>query len=163
MSENQIEVVDIKIFPYRFLSAKTSEKVLNKIYSLDGLIRVIINGESLPKVIGYGPGKGLPVSHTERANIELNGELVELGINVGEIIMTVDKSKLHEITEELEPSLEEIFSFGYQMSVGIFTKHDTTISDYLKYGLNFEDKIDKRFIGMSDPRSKTGDTVKIIK
>lgn len=164
MSENlEIDVIDIKIFPNRILSAKTTEKVLNDVYTIDGLLRVIIDGKSLPEVVYEGAAKGLPVNHDDRVNITVNKNEIELGIKVGEIILTVDKSKVNSITEYLEECLDDHFPFGYHLSVGTFSKRETTISDYLKYGPNFEDKIDKRLIGMTDARSKSTDTVKIIK
>lgn len=159
----QIDVVDIKIFPHRFLKAETTEKVLNALYELDGTVRLIIHGEGLPELVNAGPAKGMPVNHTERKTIIVKDQELELLITVGEIVATVEAQNLEKYMEELKTLLDDVFAFGYQTSVGVFTKQDATISDHMKYGPNFENEIDKRFIGMADPRSKTQDTVKIIK
>ena len=52
----QINVIDIKIIPNRFLKPNTCEIILNEIYELEGIVRVLIHGPSLPKKVFYGPG-----------------------------------------------------------------------------------------------------------
>ena len=52
---------------------------------------------------------------------------------------------------------------NYYMLVGIFSRTKTTISDYLKYGENFESVIDNRYIGLVDSRRKSSETVNVIK
>ena len=82
---------------------------------------------------------------------------------VGEIVITVDISKFNEFMEDLEGILDEFIPCDYSMLVGIFTRTKSTISDYLKYGNNFESAIDERYIGLVDSRAKTSETVKVIK
>ena len=53
----QVNVIDIKIIPNRFLKPDTCEKILNEIYELEGNMRVLIHGPSLPKKVFYGPGR----------------------------------------------------------------------------------------------------------
>ena len=65
--------------------------------------------------------------------------------------------------EHTDEILKEVLPCPYKVFIGAFTKKDITISDYLKYGLNFEDKIDPRIIGMADPSSRVKDTVVNIK
>ena len=43
----EINVVDVKIVPDRYLKPDTCEKILNEIYELEGLIRVLVHGPSL--------------------------------------------------------------------------------------------------------------------
>lgn len=159
----QINVIDIKITPYRFLKPNTTEKILNKIYQLDGQQRVLIHGPSIPKKVFYGPGKGHIVNHTDRKKINIKGNDIELRVMVGEIIVTVDMSKFNEFMDNLKDVLETHIPCDYYILIGIFTRTETTISDYLKYGNNFENTIDKRYIGLVDSRSKTSETVKVIK
>ena len=40
------EIIDIKVVPYRFLKPETSERVLNRIFELDGIVRGIVHGPS---------------------------------------------------------------------------------------------------------------------
>jgi methyl-coenzyme M reductase subunit D len=63
---------------------------------------------------------------------------------------------LHEILDENMPC-------DYSILVGIFTRTKSTITDYLKYGNNFESAIDERYIGLVDARSISSETVKVIK
>lgn len=155
-------VIDVRIFPYRFLKPTTAEKILNKIYNLEGKVRVLIHGPSLPKKINYGPAKGLEVNHQDRKTIKVHGEDVDLRLNVGEIIITVELKRLNDFLNQLEDILNENMPCDYIQMIGIFTKTTATVSDYLKYGENFENILDQRYIGMVDPSTRSSDSIKII-
>ena len=156
------EIIDIKIVPYRFLKPETSEKVLNAIFELNGIIRGIVHGPSLPKTVYYGPARGTPVNHQYRKKINVKGQDIDLRLLIGEIVLTVDVKLLNEIMESIEKILDETLSFKYILIIGIFTKTQITVSDYLKYGTNFENVIDERYIGMVDSRARSSETIKMI-
>ena len=156
------EIIDIKIVPYRFLKPETSEKVLNEIFELDGIVRGIVHGPSLPKTVYYGPARGTPVNHQYRKSINVKGQNIDLRLLIGEIILTVNVKLLNEIMESIERILDETLSFKYILIIGIFTKTQITVSDYLKYGTNFENVIDERYIGMVDSRARSSETIKMI-
>lgn len=160
---NIIKATDVKIFPHRILKPQTTETILNEIMVLDGVLRVLINGESLPTIINYGPAKGLPVNHTDRKTINVKGNDVPLRISVGEIILTVQLDNLEDFVEKVDEILSNTLNFGYDLKVGVFTKSQTSVSDYMKYGKGFEDKIDSRLIGLVDPNAKSSETVKYIR
>jgi methyl-coenzyme M reductase subunit D len=111
----------------------------------------------------YGPGKGHDVNHTDRKKITVKGEEIELRVMVGEIVITLDIAKFNKFMDDLQIILDENIPCDYSLLVGIFTRTKTTISDYLKYGNNFETVIDDRYIGLVDSRAKTSETVKVIK
>ena len=164
MDESEtINVIDIKIIPNRYLKPNTTERILNDIYDLQGQQRVLIHGPSIPLKVFYGPGKGHEVNHTDRKEINVKGNAVELRVMVGEIVITVDVSRFNEFMDGLEAVLEEHMPCDYSLLVGIFTRTKSTISDYLKYGNNFENVIDDRYIGLVDSRAKSSETVKVIK
>ena len=164
MGESEkINVIDIKIIPNRYLKPNTTEKILNELYELDGQQRVLIHGPSIPLKVFYGPGKGHVVNHTDRKEINVKGNAVELRVMVGEIVITVDMSKFNEFMDGLEHILESNMPCDYSLLVGIFTRTKSTISDYLKYGNNFEEVLDDRYIGLVDSRAKTSETVKVIR
>ena len=158
----EIKAVDVKIFPYRRLKPQTTEKILNGIMEYDGVLRVIVNGNSIPKIVGFGPAKGTQVNHEDRKVINVKDDPVELRVSVGELIVTVMYDELDNILENLQNLLENTLSFGFEVDTGIFTKTNITVSDYLKVGYGLDDNIDPRLIGMVDPKSKSGDTVKLI-
>lgn len=162
MSEEKLEVIDIRIYPSRILKPETTEKILNLIYEWDSLVRVILNGPSVPKIVGFGPAKGLPTNHSDRKKISVIDNDLELQVKVGEIIATVLVSDINDYLAILDSSLPEIIDFSYEINVGVFTKSETTTSDYIKFGTNFEKDIDSRLIGMYDPRSVSSETVKMI-
>ena len=68
-----------------------------------------------------------------------------------------------DINNQLDEILENTLSFGYDLKVGVFTKTQTSVSDYMKYGKGFEDKIDSRLIGLVDPNAKSSETVRYIR
>ena len=159
----QVNVIDIKIIPNRFLKPNTCEKILNELYELEGNMRVLMHGPSLPKKVFYGPGKGHDVNHTDRKTIQVKGNDVNLRIMVGDIIVTVDISKFNEFMDKLQNIVDENMPYDYTILVGRFTRTKTTISDYLKYGEGFENHIDKHYIGLVDSSARSSETVKVIK
>lgn len=158
-----IKATDVKIFPHRILKPSTTESILNEIMQLDGVLRVLLNGESLPTIVNFGPAKGLPVNHTDRKTINVKGNDVPLRVSVGEIILTVQLDNLEDFVEQVDEILDNTLNFGYDVKVGVFTKTQTSVSDYMKYGDGFEDKIDSRLIGLVDPNAKSSETVKYIR
>lgn len=159
----EINVVDVKIVPDRYLKPDTCEKILNEIYELEGLIRVLIHGPSLPKKVFYGPGKGHEVNHSDRKSINIRGESLDLRIMVGNIILTVDISHFNDLMDQLSTILDKNTPCDYSLLVGVFTRTKSTISDYLKYGNGFENYIDERYIGLVDCRAISSQSVKVIK
>ena len=158
----EIKAVDVKIFPYRRLKPETTEKILNSIMGYDGILRVMMNGNSIPKIVGYGPAKGTQVNHEDRKVIKVKNDSVELRVSVGELILTVKYEDLDLFLEKLQNLLGNTLSFGFEVSTGIFTKTNITVSDYLKVGYGIDNNIDPRLIGMVDPKAKSQDTVKLI-
>lgn len=158
-----IKATDVKIFPHRILKPSTTESILNEVMQLDGVLRVLLNGESLPALINFGPAKGLPVNHTDRKTINVKGNDVPLRVSVGEIILTVQLDNLEDFVEQVDEILDNTLNFGYDVKIGVFTKTQTSVSDYMKYGDGFEDKIDSRLIGLVDPNAKSSETVKYIR
>ena len=155
-------MVEVEIFPHRYLKASTTEKFLNKIYDLKTVERVIIHGQPLPKVITYGPARGLPVNHTERKIIHVKGVPVELTVMAGRFWITLsDDSEL----DKLDAICKEMFPFGYNLRVGKFLKDRPTVTDYIKYGEDgvfLINEMDRRLIGMVDPRSRMANSVTIV-
>ena len=158
----EIKAVDVKIYPYRRLKPETTEKILNGIMEYDGILRVIVNGNSIPKLVGFGPAKGTQNNHEDRKVIKVKENSVELRVSVGELIATVKYDDLDSFLEKLQKLLKDTLSFGFEVSTGIFTKTNITVSDYLKLGYGIDNSIDPRLIGMVDPKAKSQDTVKLI-
>ena len=129
---------------------------------LNGILRILINGKSIPKIVGNGPAKGILVNHTDRKVIGVKKDNFQLLVSVGEIIITIKYEERDLFLKKLENLLDNTLSFKYDIKVGIFTKTDINVSDYLKLGLGLEKNIDPHLIGMVDPNSKSKETVKLI-
>jgi len=152
-------MIEVEVFPHRLLKASTTEKFLNEIYSLDTVERVIIHGEPLPKTVYYGPARGTPVNHSERKVINVKGVPVELTVMAGRFWITLkDDSEL----DKIEEICKELFPYGYNIKTGKFTRNYPTVTDYLKYGETAVNMMDKKFIGLIDPRTKSNGAISVI-
>ncbi|MFT0899306.1 methyl-coenzyme M reductase operon protein D [Candidatus Methanoprimaticola sp. MG2] len=124
---------EVQIITNRLLSAETTELVLNALDVIKGIRQINMTGESLPKTINNGPGKGLQNNHTERKIIHVGGQEVELRYLVGAFYIELEV----ESEEELDSKLEEIkaacnanIEHGYTLQVGRYSKYKPTLHDY---------------------------------
>jgi len=159
---DKTKAIDVKIFPYRLLKPQTTEKILNGIMDFDGVLKILVNGNSIPKVVNYGPAKGTPVNHGDRKVIEVKNKNFELRVSVGELIITVKYDELESFMEKLDALLKETLTMKYEVTTGIFTKTDITVSDYIKVGLGLEKDINPSLLGLADPKSKSSETINLI-
>ena len=124
---------EVQIITNRLLSAETTEVLLNKLDVIDGIRQIQMTGESIPKTINSGPGKGLPNNHTERRVINVNGREVELRYLVGALYIELeveDEDALDAKLEEIENVCNQCIEFGYVLNVGRYTKYKPTLHDY---------------------------------
>ncbi len=124
---------EVQIITNRLLSAETTEVLLNKLDVIDGIRQIQMTGESIPKTINSGPGKGLPNNHSERRIINVNGREVELRYLVGALYIELeveDEDELDAKLEEIESACNQCIEFGYVLNVGRYTKYKPTLHDY---------------------------------
>lgn len=139
----------LRITPSRYLNPETSELLLNRIYEVGTVRRLILNGPNLPATVPYGPARGIPNENEYRRTITVCGQPYELHVHVGDILIELeDVSSISRIKDVCD----EVFSgkFPYGFSQGTFMRSHFTVSDYAKYGR----VDDMRILGMSDPKSK---------
>ena len=124
---------EVQIITNRLLSAETTEAVLNALDVIPNVRQINMTGESLPKTLNSGPGKGLDNNHTERKIIHVGGQEVELHYLVGAFYIELEV----ESEEELDARLEEIkaacnatIEHGYTLQVGRYMKYRPTLHDY---------------------------------
>jgi methyl-coenzyme M reductase subunit D len=141
-----------RIVPARFLKPDTAEELLNRLVQVGGILRLSINGPSIPATVPYGPARGKPNPHPDRKVIRVGDQDVQLQVQVGTIILELeDESYIQPIRE----AVDEVFAekdFSCIVQKGRFMKTQPTISDYAKYGPDAE----KQVIGLVDPRKKEG-------
>ncbi|WP_456483027.1 methyl-coenzyme M reductase operon protein D [Methanopyrus kandleri] len=156
---------EVQIFPQRLLSADTTEKLLNELLErVEGIGRIVIHGPGLPKAVPFGPARGKPVKHPERRPIEVHGEKVPMKVQTGQIIVEIeDEDRLDDIVEEIEEICREILPCDFEVQVGRFTRHKPTVTDYLKFGEEGVKKLDKRLLGLVEPRARLADRVSVLK
>ena len=152
-TENSIQ---IEIFPSRILSPETAQKLLVELSQVDGILRVMIQGNRLPEKVGYGPGTGEKVEHPLRQPIQIGGQVIELRVSVGRIRLEVLNA---EVKENVRAVCEKMLPFSFEFREGHFLRRKPTVTDYAKLG----PEADPRLLGMVDPKAKINQLVFIEK
>lgn len=153
--------IQVEIFPQRVLMPDTAERLLNAIDKIPGVIRIVINGPSLPVRVTCGPGTGTAVNHPDRRIINVSGHAFELNIRVGRIQVELEDRS---VKEKIRTMAEDVLPFPFEYREGYFLKRKATLTDYAKYGfkskedesINLEDK---RLLGLIDPKAKPKDRI----
>ncbi len=139
-----------RIVTFRLLNPETTERLLNKIYSIPGIRRMVLNGPSLPALVPYGPSKGLSNPHGMRKSIRVGNQDLQLQVHVGTILLELES---RDAIPALKAACDEVFTdFPYRLSEGRYMKTEPSIVDYAKFGPN----ADKDMLGLADPKSRTG-------
>lgn len=152
-TENSIQ---IEIFPIRILSPETAQKLISELYQVDGIIRVMVQGQRLPEKVGYGPGTGEKVEHPLRKPIQIGDQVIELKISVGRIRLELSNA---EVKEKVRAVCEKVLPFSFEFREGHFLRRKPTVTDYAKLG----PEADSRLLGMVDPKAKINQLVFIEK
>lgn len=139
-----------RIVPLRMLKPDTAERLLNRIVKVAGIRKILINGPRLPEKVPYGPARGEPNPHSDRAVIHVGDNDVQLQVQVGTVILEVEDEG---IIQDIRQACDEIFTkFSYSIQEGKFMKTSPTLTDYAKYGPDADESV----IGLVDPRMKKG-------
>jgi methyl-coenzyme M reductase subunit D len=146
-ASNTEDSIQIEIFPSRILSPETAQKFIDEIYKVDGVIRVMVQGNRLPDKVGAGPGTGEKVEHPLRKPIQIGDQVVELKICVGRIRVELSNA---EAKEKIREVCEKLFRFPFEFREGHFFKKKPTVTDYAKLG----PEADPRLFGMVDPKAR---------
>lgn len=128
-----VPLPEIQIITNRLLSAGTTEKVLNALDPITGIRQINMTGESLPKTINSGPGKGLPNNHSERKVIHVGEQEIELRYLVGGFyieLLVEDEAELEKKIEEIRAACDSTIPFGYSLEVGRYSKFKPSMHDY---------------------------------
>ena len=149
----EAEFPQCRIVTERFLKPETVEKILNKLVVISGIRRIVINGPNIPQTVPYGPARGLPNTHSDRATIRVGETDVDLRVQVGTILLELET---RDIVQQIEEACKEVFTnFTFAVKVGKFMRSTPTQVDYAKYGPNANEIL----LGLVDPRNKTGPTL----
>ncbi len=128
-----VPLPEVQIITNRLLSAETTEKVLNELDKIPDIRQINMTGESLPRNINSGPGKGLPNNHTERKVIKVGGKDVELRYLVGGFYIELevdDEETLDVRVEQIKEACNAAIEHGYSLTVGRYSKYKPTLHDY---------------------------------
>jgi len=138
-----------RIVTERLLNPETTEEVLNRIVSIPGVRRMVLNGPRLPATVPYGPATGQENPHPMRKTIKVGDQEFELQVHVGYIILELEN---REVVPAIQAACESVFkTFTFRVQEGRFMKSEPTLVDYCKYGPD----ADKDVVGLVDPNSKS--------
>jgi methyl-coenzyme M reductase subunit D len=138
-----------RIVTARLLNPETTERLLNKIVSVAGVRRMVLNGPRLPATITYGPAKGLANPHVMRKAIHVGDQEVDLQVHVGTIVLELES---RDMIPALKAAIEPVFTdFSFYIQEGRYMKTEPSLVDYCKYGPD----ADKSILGLADPSSKS--------
>lgn len=155
-ASNKEDSIQIEIFPSRILSPETAQKLIAEIYKVDGVIRVMVQGNRLPDKVSAGPGTGEKVEHPLRKPIQIGDQVIELKICVGRIRVELSNA---EAKEQIREVCEKLLPFPFEFREGHFFRRKPTVTDYAKLG----PEADSRLLGMVDPKAKTDQLIFIEK
>jgi methyl-coenzyme M reductase subunit D len=138
-----------RIVTERLLNPETSERLLNRVISVPGILRMVLNGPRLPATIPYGPAKGLANPHPMRKTIKVGDQELELQVHVGTVLLELES---RDVIPALQAAIAPVFTdFTFRIQEGRFMKTEPSLVDYCKYGPN----ADKTLLGLADPNSKS--------
>jgi methyl-coenzyme M reductase subunit D len=140
--------IQIEIFPSRILSPETAQKLMAEINKVDGVIRIMVQGNRLPEKISEGPGTGERIEHPLRKPIQIGDQVIELKICVGRIRVELSNSESKEKVREV---CEKMLPFPFEFREGHFFRRKPTVTDYAKLGPD----ADPCLLGMVDPKAKS--------
>jgi len=156
MVENQMtdaEYPQCRIVSHRLLKPDTVENLLTRLVEISGIRRIVMNGPSIPLTVPGGPARGADNPHSDRRSIFVKGEEVELKVQVGTILMELEKD---DIIPLIQQACDAVFvKFPYQLQQGKYMRSSPTQVDHAKYGPG----ADSRILGITDPNAKTGPTI----
>jgi methyl-coenzyme M reductase subunit D len=151
-ASNSEDPIQIEIFPSRILSPETAQKLMTELNKVDGILRVMVQGNRLPDKVGAGPGTGEKVEHPLRKPIQVGDQVVELKICVGRIRVELSNAEAKEKVREV---CEKLLPFSFEFREGYFFRKKPTVTDYAKLGPD----IDPLMLGMVDPKAKINNLV----
>lgn len=141
--------MDIEIFPHRLLSADTTERLLNDLEMVEGIKKIVIQGQRLPS----------EDINPERRKIKIKGEEIDLQVQTGRVLMEIEDE---EIIDEIRSVCESNLPFGFNIHVGTFIRKQKTVTDGIKYGDALEE-ISDEMVGLTDQNAQLSERATIIK
>ena len=141
--------MDIEIFPHRLLSANTTERLLNDLETVEGIKKIVIQGQRLPS----------EDINPERRTIKIKGEEIDLQVQTGRVLMDIEDE---EIIDEIKAVCDTNLPFGYNVHVGTFIRKQKTVSDGIKYGDTLDEMSDE-IVGLTDQNAQLSERATIIK
>jgi methyl-coenzyme M reductase subunit D len=132
----------------RLLGPDTTKRLLDRIVTVPGIRRILLNGQNIPLLVPYGPARGTLNTTNLRKTIEISGNTVDLHVQVGTITLEIEDPS---VVGRVRAICDDFFvDFSCYVQEGRFMKTQPSLVDYAKYG----PQADSSVIGLVDPRRK---------
>jgi methyl-coenzyme M reductase subunit D len=138
-------LLQLEIFPARFLTVETAQKLLNELNKISGITRMVVFGPGIPKDDPNDLLKGKYEAKKKYLNIL--GEEVELTVQVGRVWVEVEDIR---VKDKIREACEKTLHLPFDINEGLYLRTRKTITDYARKGGN----VDEISMGMFDPKSK---------
>jgi methyl-coenzyme M reductase subunit D len=138
-------LLQLEIFPARFLTVETAQKLLNELNKISGITRMVVFGPGIPKDDPNDLLKGKYEAKKKYLNIL--GEEVELTVQVGRVWVEVEDIS---VKDKIREACEKTLHLPFDINEGLYLRTRKTITDYARKGGN----VDEISMGMFDPKSK---------
>lgn len=142
--------MDIEIFPHRYLSADTTENLLKDLDEIEGVKRMVLQGQRLPSAES---------GHPDRRIITLKCQEIDLQVKTGRVLMEIEEEA---VIDEVRDVCENHLPFGFNIHVGTYIRKQKTVSDTLKYG-EILDEVSDELVGLTDQNAQLSERVRILK
>jgi methyl-coenzyme M reductase subunit D len=147
-SATQLIYPQVKIVSIRMMKPETTERLLNMIVEIQGVRRILLRGQNIPKTVPYGPARGIENKTDFKYGVSVAGTEVDIRLMVGDIILELEHIS---VADQIQQTCEEFFTnFGFYIQKGTFIKPSPSMVDYARYGPNVEPEL----VGLCDPRRK---------
>ena len=142
--------MDIEIFPHRYLSADTTENLLKDLDEIEGVKRMVLQGQRLPSAES---------GHPDRRIITLKGQEIDLHVKTGRVLMEIEEEA---VMDEVKNVCENHLPFGFNIHLGTYIRKQKTVSDTQKYGETL-DAVSDELVGLTDQNAQLSERVRILK
>lgn len=132
------------------MSAGTTENLLKDLDKIEGVKRMILQGQRLPPA---------EVKHPDRRIITLKCQDIELQVKTGRVLMEIEEET---VIDEIKSVCKKHLPFGFNITNGTRIRKQKTVSDSLKYGETL-DELSDELVGLTDQNAQLSERVTILK
>ena len=141
--------MQIEIFPNRLLNFETAQKLIDELNEIDGIVRIVVYGSSLPPEDPEALLQG-KFGVRKRKILNIKGEQVELMVQVGRIWLEIEERG---VRKNVRAACEKALPFPFEIYDGMYIRTKKTVTDYIRKSGDVSG-LDDASLGMFDHNAK---------